>query len=508
MRSLSFKRQQGAVTFFVISSLITAVLGFGMVMEYAKLKIIDRELDNYARTIAEAALRSELSITRTMLEEGTVSANQTSQVAEAILARSGYVVEGGDSTNRTIHKKITFGNFSDSEACKDPNSINKEGCFIPLGSNSENPKAAEPPPEFSAVAVQLWTDDYFYGFVPQGRALFGLMDDEEDCYCDTRYKSCLDADFSVPDLVGVEPAQFKQAIRVKGSVARQNYCEYGYAPPHPAYTDNSKVKYPWVDFHSGWIGQTPSQNSVLLGLLYTDDYTNSDFMRVLSQMNVAVEDGDDPLDDEGGLLYTVGGLLDLLAPSSQMVASNQDGSTMQASDIEPDSISNQNQYRCSLTNVSVDLINLLDTGGLLTGPCGGLVNAIGQTLTSITNGLLNGLLGGLLGGLGGLVIDVTDPNILFSDTAYVGRSGTCTPYTDSDNVNSDRCFWQNTDGGIYQSCETIMHSNPNDMNFQDRLTAFLLGPFIDWEKAYEGLNCEISRFKYKGWLFWGGWEAL
>ncbi|WP_319557258.1 hypothetical protein [Thiomicrorhabdus sp.] len=497
MRSSSFERQQGAISFFVISSLITAIIGFGMIMEYAKLKIIDRELDNYARTIAQTALRSELSIARTMLEEGVISSDQTAQVVDSILIRSGYITEGGEESNRVIRRKITFGNFSDSGVCADPSSINKESCFIPLSSNAENPKAAEPPPEFSAVAVQLWTDDYFYGFVPQGRALFGLMEDDDGCYCDTRYQSCLDADFNSSELPDVEPAEFKIAITVKGSEARKNYCEYGYVPPHVSHPDNSISKYPWVDFHSGWIGQTPPETSVLLGLLYAGNYSKTDFMRVLAQKNVTVSNGDDPLDDEGGVLYTVGGLLDLLAPTSQMVALNSDGTAMQASDIDPATTDGRNQYRCSLTNLSVDLVDLLDAEGELSEPCGGLVNNIASTLSSILSWLLSGL-----------VIDVTDPNVLFSDTAYIGRSGVCTPFTDADNITNDRCLWQSTGGGVYQSCENILHSNPNDMTFQDRLTAFLLGPFIDWEKAYEGLNCEVSRFKYKGWLFWGGWEEL
>jgi len=46
------------------------------------------------------------------------------------------------------------------------------------------------------------------------------------------------------------------------------------------------------------------------------------------------------------------------------------------------------------------------------------------------------------------------------------------------------------------------------MNFFERMMAFFMGPILNWERSYEGLNCEVKQMQYKGWLFWGGWQDV
>ncbi|MBF6058652.1 hypothetical protein [Thiomicrorhabdus heinhorstiae] len=557
MKTSSLNRQKGAATFIVIGTMMTAIIGFGLIMEYAKLKIVDRELDNYARTIAETALRSELAITKKMLDEKKISSAQTDLVTNAVLAQSGYVLDGGENGNREIHKKITFGNFSDSDACRNPNAGNNQDCFIPLDSNAENPKAVEPPPEFSAVAVQLWTDDDFYGFVPQGRALYGMTDDQEGCYCDTRYESCVSGDLSkveiakalrphvtrdILDILNLKPVTghsitpseanaIAQAISVPNSEARKNYCEYGYTTTSPV--DASTSKYPYISFANkqGWVGNVPNakDNGWLLNLVYASGYSQVDFDHVLEQKPVYVNEGVDMLYDTTGLIPTVTDLLDILNPNtgSSLLYSRLDQPSMsieQKSELP----NNGYQYKCSLVNAGVDLsiLNFL-TGFLglqqnaLAMDCDAPVSQILGVLDALTSPLFN-LLGGLLlkplgldgllgflgvDGLTQILDDLLDPDVVVSDPVYIGRSGVCIYGTDEDSLNPGSCLHN---GIEYQSCRAIMSSMPNDkvMSFGERLTAFLLGPLTDWNASYESLDCEVSHFKYKGWLFWGGWEEL
>ncbi|WP_319380741.1 hypothetical protein [Thiomicrorhabdus sp.] len=550
---------------------MTAIIGFGLIMEYAKLKIIDRELDNYARTVAETALRSEMAITKKMLDEGTVPVNQTDIVSSAVLAQSGYVIEGGEGTNRQIHKRITFGNFADTDACRDPNSGDKESCFIPLESNADNPKAAEPPPEFSAVAVQLWTDDYFYGYVPQGKALYGLLDDKEGCYCDTRYEACLKGELSEADIyAGLRPDMTRdlldilnlklitdhsiteaeghaiaQAISVPNSEARKNYCEYGYTATSPI--DSQATKYPYVSFDKkqGWVGNVPNaaDNGWLLSLVYASGYSQVDYDRILEQKPVFVTEGVDMLYNTTGLIPTVTDLLDVLNPTtgSALLYSRLDEADYpiqqftELPNYNPlNAIHSGEHYKCSLLNVGVDLTLL----NWLTGPLLGLdsnaiavdCNTLIPGLTGVLDELLSpifNLLGFLLnplldllgvnalldalgiadGDLFDVLDDLLDPDVVVHDPIYIGRSGVCIYGTDDANVDPSRCLHNSVQ---YQSCRAIMSTMPESlkMNFGDRLTTFLLGPLTDWNAAYETLDCEVKRFKYKGWLFWSGWEEI
>jgi hypothetical protein len=162
------RKQRGSITLLGIGSIVLSLFAFNQVTEFANAKILDRELDNYALDLATVALRSELAITKEGIDTGAMSVTQTTTTVNEILGMakqytSGYKnKEGEEPKEVNLAAKITFGNFD------------KDGAFVPLESDSNNPKAAKEPPDFSAVALQLTSSHNFHSYVPQGKAIYGL----------------------------------------------------------------------------------------------------------------------------------------------------------------------------------------------------------------------------------------------------------------------------------------------------------------------------------------------
>ncbi|MDX1352906.1 MAG: hypothetical protein R3254_07835, partial [Thiomicrorhabdus sp.] len=70
-------KQKGAISLLGASMIALGLVSFEQVLQYGNAKILDRELDNYARTVASVALRSELAITKAGIDAGTIASNQT-----------------------------------------------------------------------------------------------------------------------------------------------------------------------------------------------------------------------------------------------------------------------------------------------------------------------------------------------------------------------------------------------------------------------------------------------
>lgn len=452
------KKQKGMVTIMLVGVIAVGLFGFDQVMQYSKAKVLDRELDNYARTVAQVALRSELAITKAGIDAGTMSADQTNTVVNELLSKVNMVVQAGEGETANLNKKITFGKLDANDN------------FIPLESDASNPKGAEVPPEFSAVAVQLWSTDSFYNYTPQGRAIYGLGNENENdqgCYCKNRYTACLDVDLTEAELSPIASADALQ-IMVKGSTARENYCRYGYAPSSPASVAQSK--YPLAMFDDGWIGRTPEE--VNFFMFYTQGYDDAAFSRILEHKPLNIVDGLDPLYQTGGFMAGMQTMMSNMFGSFFGGAScnssgdkngcEKDQSTLTKSEISPSS--SQSSYRCDRGFIGVSNCDASGFGS-------------------------------------------SNWKTLLNDAFYIGYEGTCNSQTSA--KASLRCLSYNDSGTErFESCLEIERRSSLQMNFFERMMAFFLGPILNWERAYEGLDCEVKKMRYVGWLFWGGWQEV
>lgn len=470
------KLQRGAISLLAAGTIALSLTTFNQVLEYTNAKILDRELDNYARDIAAVALRSELAITKNMPNKAI-----TSTTVDNILAGVGQFTSSDETKGQiqNLTATITFGNFD------------KDGNFKALESNMHNPRAAdvEMPLEFSAVAVQLSAKEKFMGvFRPEGKALYGMSlestEADSGCYCKNRYSACLDMEFTATDLASLSDAQ-ASAVLVKGSDARKNYCRYGSTKEKPG--SPSTTKYPWSPFDDGWIGRVPK--TVKVFRFYTEGYDDAVFSKILEQKPLVITDGNDPLYETGGFMTSFKEVMSKM-PFMGMFTSvdykyayiddssggfMKGGNYLTKRDI---SSSIQGDYRCEKGLFRSAIVGCND-GGFMT-----------NSRKSVLN-----------------------------DSFYIGYQGTCVANTTPENIALGRClgYSETTSKGLgknkvtttneyFESCLEIERRSTISMNFFERMMAFFLGPILNWERAYEGLDCEMKKMHYKGWLFWGGWK--
>ncbi|MDX1347252.1 MAG: hypothetical protein R3189_03255 [Thiomicrorhabdus chilensis] len=465
------RKQRGAITLLGVASIAVSLFAFNQVMEFGNAKLLDRKLDNYARTVASVALRSELAITKKAIDEGAIPANQTSLVVDDLLTQVGMYVQDTNDVTHNLEKKIIFGNFADESICNSSDEEIRKNCFIPLESGEFNPKAEDPVPDFSAVAVKLTSSESFLGgvYTPEGKALYGLDADNvdnQDCYCKNRYESCRGADLSDVAWAG-EPY----------SDSRDNYCNYGYTDSKISNAD--ETKYPLATFDDAWIGRAP--DTVNFFMFYTQGYDDASFARVLGHKPLLIADGKDPLYEEGGMFSAMEGMMSMMCPcmgsTDEKLAYEQTLSSgwfssgsfrdYNKSDIVPSA--NTNDYRC------------LDSGMFVSA-----VRSCSDSSWGSSNW-----------------------PVVLNDSFYIGYQGTCVPGTDSGNLAMSRCLAYEENGvSRYQSCLDIERNSSMQMNFFERMMAFFFGPVLNWERSYEGLNCEMKKMRYKGWMFWGGWQDV
>jgi hypothetical protein len=444
------RKQRGSITLLGAASIGLSLIAFNQVTEYGNAKLLDRELDNYARDVASVALRSELAIT-----SGMTNKQITGQTVDALLSQVKMYTIADDTNSVNLNRKITFGN------------LDATGNFVKLASDALNPRGASTPPDFSAVAVQLWSTDSFMGvYTPQGKAIYGLSEDNQNsdagCYCKNRYAACLDMDLTAPDLTGISagPAAL---IADKDSDARKDYCNYGYS--EAKVTDLTSTKYPYIEFNDAWIGRPPE--TVNFFMFYSTSYSGEDFDDILNHKPVVVLEGDDPLKNTSGFASMFSSFFCFFGCSNaDLLAKDQSENAFERRDIRP--TSSRSDYIC-------------EKPGFMFIPtrypsC--------DSASSSNDAVLN-------------------------DSTYIGYQGTCVAGTSTPNVAMSRCLSYN-DGATprYESCLEIERRSSLHMNFFQRMMAFFLGPILNWERSYEGLNCEVKKMKYVGWMFWGGWKDV
>jgi len=459
------KMQRGAISLLGAASIVLSLFSFEQVLQYTNAKILDRELDNYARDVAAVALRSELAITMDGIKNGTMSANQTRLVTDDLLmqVKMYTYTDSLQPNSKNLTKRITFGNLASSAICDSIDPTIRQGCFIPLTRDQFNPRSAKTPIDFSAVAVQLRSTDSFYSYTPQGRAIYGMPQantlTDSGCYCKNRYATCLDMNLTVADLSSM-PSSEADAVIIKGSDARKNYCNYGFS--EPKISNSVATKYPYIKFNDAWIGRPPE--TINFFMFYSTSYDGEAFNLILNQKPVSVLNGDDPLKNTSGFAASFSSSYCFIGcGSADLAAKDQSLSAFEKSDISLST--SQSDYRC-------------EKPGFFLFP----------TTYSSCDSASN------------------SNDVVLEDSTYIGYQGTCIPSTNTTNVAMSRCLSYN-DGSTprYESCLEIERRSSISMNFFQRMTAFFLGPILNWQRSYEALNCEMQQVQYKGWLFWGGW---
>ncbi len=442
MRTVDWvKKQRGAISILGAASIGLSLFAFQQTLQLGQAKILDRELDNYARTVASVALRSEMAITSQALVDGTITADQTDIVTNDLLtAVKMYTYTDANQPNAVnLTKNITFGNY------------NAAGQFVPLATDASNPKGAATPPDFSAVAVQLWSNDSFFGFTPQGRAIYGLPQadiNDQGCYCKNRYAACVDIDLTTTDLAAL-PAAEAALVAVKGSDARKDYCKFGFTDS--IVSNSSQTKYPHVKFGDAWVGRPPDVSFSFFSFFSSGSSSSAAMEKIVNHQPLEVVDGTDPFGSSG--FFGFGG-------SSEIFAYEQNNNVFEARDITP--ISAVGDYRCISFSVAT---------------C---------SISSTTK---------------------AKRDVVLSDSVYVGYQGTCVPGSSS--LSTSACLSYDDSGTTrYDSCLDIERTSTVTLNFFERMLAFFFGPFLDWERAYEGLDCEVQKMRYSGWMFWGGWQDV
>jgi hypothetical protein len=442
----SLRKQRGSITLLGIGSIVVALSAFGSVVKYGNAKLLDRELDQYANDIAVVALRSELALTRAGIDSGDMDVGQTKITTDAALASVGMSMPDPDDDTApfNLEKKITFGNFAKASICNSLDEEVRKGCFIPLESNKSNPRAAkdEEPVEFSAVAVRLVSSSSFMDiYTPEGRALYGLSkentstDADPGCYCKNRYKMC----------VGAEDDEDAPLMPAAGSSAREKYCNFGYTKANASNPDKSK--YPYAEFHSGWIGKPSDSRVSFFDFIFNKLKINELVLgQVLSNQPAKIEDGRDLLDINRFWFWS----------SPEIIYARSYSETK----LEKRDVSPAVDYRCK------------------------------KRRTENCN-------------------DAKRWNdVLFSDSVYIGYQGTCVTGTGGVDDSSKCLAFDDSGTTRYESCLEIERRTATKMNFFERMMAFFFGPVLNWERSYEGLNCEMQKMQYKGWMFWGGWKDV
>lgn len=263
-------KQRGSISLFGALSIIMGITALVSIMELANAKILDRNLDNYAKSLAPVALQSEIALSKKMVDQG-VSIGIAKESLQSTLDQ---VTKPG-----SVQVNLTFGNI-------------QSGHFVPLNAHADNPKsglgASDPVPDFGAVAVQL-IGPTTMGLTPQGRAIYGISDanknspDLASCFCDLRYDQCL------------QQTKTNSAMGDPDTQERQRYCETGIAPSVSGGMmgmffggDAEYYQVDSVQFSPQWVGK-PYQN----GAVQTD-LQSSAWQTVQNDEPLTVSNGTNP----------------------------------------------------------------------------------------------------------------------------------------------------------------------------------------------------------------------
>ncbi|WP_127471201.1 hypothetical protein [Thiomicrorhabdus aquaedulcis] len=469
----SLKKQHGSISILGALSIVLALSTAGTMIEYGNAKLLDRELDNYARDVAAVALRSELAITKNMKDRAITDATVSS-----ILNTAAFSLPNPEDSGAAfdLEKKITFGNIVNNQ-------------FIPLETYASNPKASDEFIEFSAVAVELWSEAKGFSvipgtpriFIPSGKAIYGLSQESVEspdiaaCFCDKRYEMCL-----VSDMAGV-PASFPGSVGAVGSPARKNYCEYGHVDSHPA--NVNKTKYPSVPLAPQWIGKDRSGNEILVD---TSTVLPDAFSKVLNHEPLKVNKGDDPFSKN----YWDFWMLKWFFGGNNYYVRDWDGTTLKRSD----SYDNGYEYSGDYFYDGWDK-KIMVHGYFYVGRKGTCV--MGTTAANVPN---------ISGGLANInnVASSTSASEVVRCLSYEKTVGT-TSVTKSCGFNP-ACWFSNpfgtyettanVTGYAQQSCIDFNSNEKTRMNFFQWMMSLFFSPFTDVDTSYKQLDCSIQKMRY------------
>lgn len=505
-------KQRGSITLLGALTIFTALSGVYTIMELGNKMIMDRNFDNYAEALAPVALRTELALTQAMIDAGEGDKVNT--------VMAGFLIQLGHTLGSDITVNITFGNMVALGMPLDYTNpktgltyvLNEE--FVPLADvfNVSNPKlglaADEDPPVFSAVAIELVESNPsgLLGFHPKGRAIYGIPPaevasaDMSACFCDSRYDSCLVADFSGVD-TGAPPLGFQGNLGAVGSTERKNYCEYGYVSSQQA----GVAKFPSVMLYSAWLGKEFADDGSLL-----IDMTNPDqlaaYETVVKQEPLYVVPGVNPFETNTGSSGCSCGF----GGGGDYLASKWDGNTYTKWDV-PDALRSTTPPDYSYTSNDVMVDDYFYVGR--TGVC-----VAGTTPTDVPN---------VSGGLSDVSLTATnpaDPEVqrclsyfapnLFSVTTTTPQEQCVTTTTDTCIATYSCCPKicktyetittcedvpvSNTvdyDGYAQQSCRDFNTKSKARLSFFEWMISLFFGGLTDWNTTYQQLDCGIKKMQ-------------
>lgn len=434
-RSHFWRKQQGAISLLGAASIALSLYTFNLVLDFGNAKLLDRKLDNYARDIASVALRSELAVT-----QATADKAQTSSRVDDILAKVGMNLSGEDIN---LQKKIVFGNFDE------------EGNFQPLEENEENPKNVQPgqtPPQFSAVAVQLWSTESFFGFTPQGKALYGLdladenSPDMANCFCNVRYDSCLEA------------PRTSSVMGSIGSDDRKKYCEYGTAPVSGSF------------------------------MMQSATYSDADAVKLSPQWIGTPYSGDPATDQEGTAWSTVQNAEPLAVSSGVNPFPEASWDAANANWLPGNYPMSYSSTSCSFFGCSTSTKNI--SGSFYMGRSGTCADPGGFFFFQMMSQMMSFMSGN------------TDC------LRYTAQ-----PALQYEFASPIEAFMQGIIGSTganehYYSCRDFSGLTSSRSGFFQIFFRLWSSPVVSWESSYQSSDCAVKEMRYRGWWFWGGWEEV
>lgn len=468
------------------ASIGLALFGFNTVIDYGNTKLLDRKLDNYARDVASVALRSELAITEKM-DNKTLTADVVNQVLSQKMT-----LEGDD---KDLEIKLTFGKILDGQfaACNEyPEE--EERCTDPA-----NPKSDQHFVEFSVVAVQLWSqENSFYGFVPQGRAIYGISEEDAsddtdlaNCFCDKRYESCLIAEgdtglYVSPATPPSTPLSLSAIMGTPNSEERKNYCEYGYVESHPG--DTNKTKYPSVELSSQWLGKDQLDDGTQL-IDFDDASQKGNFDVVSNQQPLGVDAGVNPFPTKSWSFWG----FNWFSSSADYYAKHWDGTDLKDSEYNVGAYSSEyeidNGCCFSPDYVLVDgYFYVGRTGTCVKGTSASDVPNVSGGLNDITN----------------VADDISDAEVARC-LSYEKTVGTITEQVacsmmemmmNPDCWDGTKTVSTDINGYAQQSCIDFNSNSKTRMNFFQWMMSLFFSPFTSWDDSYKQLDCSVKKMRY------------
>lgn len=467
-KSKLIRTQKGSITLFGAMAIVFGLSALVGVLELANAKILDRHLDNYATTIAPVALRSQLTLSKSMIDEGVATVNISQDIAQE------YLNKVTDSGSISVH--MTFGNLVGE-------GVNE--VFVPLEHNAETPKAGisagETPPKFSAIALQLIGESTF-GLVPEGKAIFGLPEglDEDlaSCFCEQRFNSCQAATIDTAGL----PADLGNLI----TNDREAYCDYGYAPNYPG---TSESKYEGIDVPVQFLGKSESKDHTGFFQNIQTDMESSLFESIKNHHPVKVDHGLHPFPTYHYSIFSdsfINTFTDRLYAQRVDYFAGMFGMGAYVRNDELKLSDIHSSRRAEYQDFGGFSQKVQGNGHFYVGRKGMCVS--GTNASNVPN-------------ISALQVSVDD----YPDERTDSEVKRCLSYTPETQMNLMPFFGGVDPRWAQFSCVDFNRQNTAKVGFFGWMMMSWTWPFIDWERSYEGLGCATRKMRWRGFGIWGGW---